>query len=141
MELDFFLNEVKKAAAKSKDTSVGVGAVLIDKDGNYLISGYNDFPYGLVDTPERRARPQKYTYTEHAERNVIYAAARKGYKLDGATLVQSWYPCADCARGIVQSGIRTVYCQAPNFEDPRWGEAFKAAQSILFEGMVRIIYY
>jgi dCMP deaminase len=141
MELEFFLKELQRAAAKSKDTRAQVGAVLIDKHGNYLLNACNDFPNGVADTPERRGRPEKYLYTEHAERNAIYAAARKGYALQGGTIVQSWYPCADCARGIVQAGIIRVFCEKPNFQDPRWGATFKAGERILIEGGVVINCY
>lgn len=141
MDLEFYLGLVKQAAAQSKDTGAQIGAVLIDRHGNTLLSRCNELPHGVIDSVDRRARPEKYTYTEHAERNAIYAAARKGYALEGATLVQNWYPCADCARGIVQSGITKLYAEEPNFDDPRWGAAFKAARTILAEGNVTVILY
>lgn len=141
MGLEHYIKLVKDEALKSKDTGAQVAAVLIDKHGNTLLSRHNSFPTGVADTPERRARPEKYSYTEHAERNAIYAAARKGYALEGGTIVQSWYPCADCARGIVQAGIIRVFCQRPNFEDPRWGSTFKAGEIILREGRVMVDFY
>ncbi len=141
MDLEYYIKLVKDEASKSKDNGAQVGAVLIDRHGNTLLSRHNSFPAGITDTPERRARPEKYSYTEHAERNAIYAAARKGYALEGGTIVQSWYPCADCARGIVQAGIVRVFCQRPNFEDPRWGATFKAGETILREGNVMVNFY
>lgn len=141
INLDFYRRLVAEAAALSKDTSAQVGAVLIDRYGNTLLTECNELPRGVVDTAERRSRPAKYVFTEHAERNAIYAAARKGYALEGGTIVQNWYPCADCARAIVQSGLVRLYCEEPNFDDHRWGEAFKAARSILHEGGVAVEFY
>lgn len=141
MDLEHYLKLVAEAAALSKDTGAQIGAVLIDRHGNTLLSRCNEFPIGVIETAKRRSRPAKYIFTEHAERNVIFAAARKGYALEGATIVQNWYPCADCARAIVQSGICRVYCEEPNFLDPRWGEAFRAARSIFDECGIRVEFY
>jgi dCMP deaminase len=127
----------KLAASWSKDRSVGVGCVIASPDHAMLSSGFNGFPRGVNDNvEERHQRPAKYKFTEHAERNAIYNAARHGIKLEGATIYLPWYPCADCARAIVQSGIKTMVATAPNLEDPRWGEDFKASVTILAEGNV-----
>ena len=117
-----------------------VGAILIGADGKMIGSGYNDFPTGVVDTPERRQRPTKFTFTEHAERNAIYDAARCGYSTNGATMYCTWFPCADCARGIVQSGVKILYCTRPDLTSTTWGEAFKAALAILTEAGIEIRY-
>lgn len=74
-------------------------------------AGYNGFPRNVNDTIEyRHDRPLKYEFTEHAERNAIYNAARVGVPLSGCTLYLNWWPlpCADCARAVIQSGITSV---------------------------------
>ena len=55
--------------------------------------------------PERYERSQKLLFTEHSERNAIYTAAKRGVPLQGCRIYLEWYPCADCMRAIIQSGI------------------------------------
>lgn len=135
------LSIVDKVAAQSKDLRAHVGAVITTSFGTILSTGYNEFANGTQETETRRSRPEKYFYTEHAERNAIYAAASKGTPLHGGTMFQNWFPCAECARAIVQSGLRRLVCQAPDFGDVRWGESFTAASNILREGTVHVEYY
>jgi dCMP deaminase len=51
-----------------------------------------------------------------------------------------WYPCCDCARAIIQSGVSTIFCSKPNFEDERWGEDFKITQVLFEESGVQVNY-
>lgn len=131
------MDVAKLVASWSKDRSIGVGCVITSPDHAILSTGFNGFPRGVNDdVEERHQRPAKYKYTEHAERNAIYNAARHGIKLEGTTIYLPWYPCADCARAIVQSGIRTMVATVPDFNDPRWGEDFKVSATVLAEGGV-----
>lgn len=136
-----YLALVDQVALQSKDRGAQVGAVITTSFGTVLSTGYNEFAHGTQETEARRSRPEKYLYTEHAERNAIYAAAAKGIALHGGTMFQRWFPCAECARAIVQSGIKRLVCQTPNFADVRWGESFTAAANILREGAVHVDYY
>lgn len=97
----------------SKDRSTKVAAVIVN-DRNKLVSiGYNGFPIGIDDTDEdRHKRPDKYVWTEHAERNAIYSAAELGVSVRGCTLYCNYLPCVDCARAIIQSGIKEVIYQS-----------------------------
>lgn len=126
----------------SKDKSTQTSAVIIDPESNSILSiGYNGFPRGVNDQVEERyERPLKYKYTEHAERNAIYNAARNGIKLKGSVMYLQWYPCCDCARAIIQSGISTLFCGKPNFDDERWGEDFKITEVLLREGGIQVNY-
>lgn len=135
------IREVAIVAAQSKDTGAQVGAIIVAQDGRILAEACNELPDGVLDSGLRRTRPAKYLFTEHAERNAIYQAARHGYKLAGATMYQSWYPCADCARSIIQSGIQRVVAQRPNFEDPRWGESLTAARHMFREAGIMVEFY
>lgn len=131
------MDVAKLVASWSKDRSIGVGCVIVSPDHAILSTGFNGFPRGVNDdVEERHQRPAKYKFTEHAERNAIYNAARHGIKLEGTTIYLPWYPCADCARAIVQSGIKTMIAAAPNLDDPRWGEDFKVSVTVLAEGGV-----
>lgn len=92
----------------STDKSTQNGAVLVSPDGHFLCSAANHFPTGVQETAERWERPLKYSYVEHAERNVIYMAARLGFKTENATMYCPWFACADCGRAIIQAGIKRV---------------------------------
>lgn len=138
---DFFLSLVDAAAKKSKDRSTRVGAVIVD-DRNAVISlGYNGFPRGVNDNfDDRHSRPDKYKWTEHAERNAIYNAAANGFAVKGCRMYLRWYPCCDCARAIIQSGIIELIATEPDFNDPQWGEDFVIASTMLSEGGVLVRY-
>ena len=89
---------------------------------------------------DRHARPLKYKWTEHAERNAIYAAAEMGHATKDCRIYVPWFPCVDCARAIIQCGIREMVAFKPDFEDPRWGEDFRIAVEMLDEAGVAILY-
>ncbi len=129
-----FFGIADAAAALSKDRSTKVGAVAIGSAGQVLGVGYNGFPRGADDNlVTRHERPTKYIWTEHAERNLIYNAARHGISLAGATIVVSGlHPCADCARAIVQSGIIRVLVRHGDTNE-RWVDSIAHAADILRE--------
>jgi dCMP deaminase len=114
-----------------------VGAVIVTEAGEE-IAGCNTFPPGVRDLPERHEGDGRFVWMEHAERNAIFAAARRGVRLQGAHLTTTFFPCIDCARAIVLAGISTLHTPAPAFADPVWGEAFHRSQVILTEGGVAI---
>ena len=98
----------------SKDKSTKVGCVVVGPDKEIRAQGYNGFPRGVNDDlMERQERPIKYAFYEHAERNAIYNAGLFGASLRNCTLYVTMPPCADCARAIIQSGIKQVYFLAP----------------------------
>lgn len=137
-----FIDATKLVASWSKDRSRKVGAIIINDDNRIIATGYNGMPIGVNDDVDsRHERPIKYMYTEHAERNAIYSAALSGISTKGATIVLMWFPCADCARGIIQSGIKEVKCKEPDFSDPIWGASFIVAHEMLTEASVLITYY
>lgn len=105
-----FLGLASHIAEWSKDRSTQVGAVVIGPKKEIRAVGYNGFPRGVDDNVEsRHLRPQKYAYTEHAERNAIYNASYTGTSLDGCALYVTHFPCCDCARAIIQAGIAEVF--------------------------------
>ncbi len=94
---------------KSKDPSTKVGCVIIGEENNLLSIGYNGPPRGMNDrNPQNFMRPHKYLIFEHGERNAIYNAGRNGTPLLGSTLYITWVPCSDCARGVIQTGVKSV---------------------------------
>ena len=94
---------------KSIDKDTRVGCIVVGPERNIQIKGHNALPYGIAaDPPERLGRPDKYTFIEHAERNAIYAAARRGISLEDCSMYVELMPCVDCARGIIQAGLWEV---------------------------------
>lgn len=105
---DYFMTLVYLTAMKSKDSATHLGAVIVDKDNTILSIGYNGLPRGLEYNHARLQRPEKYYWFEHAERNAIYNAIRIGVDTSGSTLYTNGTPCCDCARAVIQSGIKKV---------------------------------
>lgn len=142
---EYFLNIAEQVKLKSKDQSTQIGAVIVGEDNEVLSTGYNSFPRGLDDSKqERQERPEKYFWFEHAERNAIYNAARVGIPLKGSSIyLTSGLPCMDCARGIVNSGIRVVYCKhiCTTKNKEKWGESQNKSYQLLLECNVDVIFY
>ena len=125
----------------SKDTSTRTCAVIATTDNRILSIGYNGLPSGCDDSvKERYDRPMKYLWTEHAERNAIYNAARNGININGSVMYVNWFPCADCTRAIIQSGIKKLICKEPDFENKQWGDHFIVASQMLKECGVIVEY-
>jgi len=136
---EYFISLLQPIAAKSKDPSTKVGAIIVGPNREIRSTGYNDLPRGVVHTDERVERPAKYLYTEHAERNAIYNAARNGVSVVGTTLYCDMFPCAPCARGIIQAGVTRLVCaQAPRTGDKNWEESQNAAMEMLLEAGVEV---
>jgi dCMP deaminase len=126
----------------SKDRSSKVGCVIVGPSNEIRSTGFNGFPRGVADDiSERLTRPEKYLWTEHAERNAIYNAARAGISLEGCTMYLPWFPCAACARAIIQSGICRLVARKPDYSHKKWGRDFTVALKLLQEGKVRIEWY
>lgn len=129
------------ASETSTDLSTQVGAVIVGQDQRIISVASNQHTHGLdVKDSEMHRRPEKYQYTEHAERNAIYMAAKAGLSTEHATMYLPWFPCADCARAIVQSGIYRLVCVEPDTSDQKWGADFTAALKILTAAKVIVEY-
>lgn len=134
----YFMTMANHVASRSKDRSTKVGCVIVGPDNEVRSTGYNSFPRGINDNaPERHERPEKYLWTEHAERNAIYNAARMGTALKGCRAYLPWFPCMDCARALVQAGIVELVAHEPE-DNERWREDFKRARVLFAEAGVAI---
>jgi len=101
-----FMDLAHHVAGWSKDPSTRVGAVIVNNKKQVLSLGYNGFPRGVHDCAERyNDRSTKLQFVAHAERNALDNAY---IDVDGATLYSTLYPCSECAKGIIQRGIRQV---------------------------------
>jgi len=135
-----FMELAVEYSLRSLDRSRKVGALIVDAAGSVISCGWNGFPSGVVDRESRHERPAKYSWTEHAERNAIYSAAKNGIALDGCTMYVAWFPCMDCARGIVQCGIARLVAYRPNLADSTWGEHFSDAITLFQEAGVVVTF-
>ena len=126
----------KEISTWSKDPSTQVGAVVIGNNGEVLSQGYNGFPRGIKDTAARlKDRERKYKLVVHAEMNAIYNAGLNGVSLKGSTIYVYGCPiCNECAKGIIQVGIKKVVAMRPPSVDlDRWDESIKDAKAMFKE--------
>jgi dCMP deaminase len=129
---------------KSKDKYTQIGAVIVGEDGEIVSTGYNSFPRGLDDgIDSRQERPEKYYWFEHAERNAIYNAARIGVSTKGTTMYLSCgLPCADCARGIINAGVRRIFCERVDVtKGDMWKESQERSWDMFMETGVDVCFY
>lgn len=137
-----FMGLVKHIATWSLDPKKKVGSVIVDDDNNIISVGYNGIPRNCDnEDPKRDERPNKYFYYEHAERNALYHAARHGVIVKNTNIYVTAFPCADCARGIIQAGIKKVIAPKPDEKHERWGESWKASLTMLEESGVEVLFY
>jgi dCMP deaminase len=121
----------------STDPDTKVGCVIVGPDAEVRSVGYNRVPRGVKEgIKERQIKPTKYLWTEHAERNAIYTAARVGTALRGCRIYTTWFPCVDCARGIVEAGLIELIAYQPDLAHPEWGRSFVVALELLEEAGV-----
>lgn len=140
---DYLQSALNLARRESHDPRTQVGAILLI--GGSQHEAANRIPERVLRNLAKGGRelvpPHKYDYIEHAERAVIYDAARSVYDEDDfrhAVLYAPWFACPDCARAIVSVGIREVVGLASlqALTPPRWADAIDAGQRILLAGGV-----
>lgn len=108
---EYFMGIAMLAAKRSKDPNTQVGACIVSQDNIIISTGYNGMPKGCSDDEYPWAREgavgdTKYPYVVHAELNAILNA--RGKSLLGAKIYVALFPCNECAKAIIQSGIREV---------------------------------
>ncbi len=121
-----FMRMALVIAQRSKDPETQCGAVITNDDNIVLGMGYNGFPRGIEskDLPWKRRcespvlSETKHGYVVHAEENAIYNASAK---LGGARLYCTYFPCNECAKAIIQTGIKeVVYLSDKKHDDDIW---------------------
>jgi len=128
---EYFMAVAQLSARRSKDPSTQVGACVVNKNKRIIGIGYNGFPTGCSDDQLPWAREgdlldTKYPYVCHAEMNAITNSANKP-DLDGASMYVSLFPCNECAKLIVQVGIKEVVYLEDKYHDQ---DIFVAARRI-----------
>jgi dCMP deaminase len=137
-----WLRLAHEVASWSKD-EIKVGAVIFDQNRNPRGFGYNGPPRNILDTnPQVWQKPHKNWLFEHAERNVVYACARNGISCDNCTLVVTHWPCCDCTRAIIQSGIKSLIVDEACLDPTgtfyqKWQEQIQVSQNMLNEAGVK----
>ena len=106
----YFMGVSKLSALRSKDPSTQVGACIVSKDNRIVGVGYNGMPYGTDDATAPWGRvggflETKYAFVVHAELNAILNSTKE---LKGCRLYVSLFPCHECAKAIIQSGIKEI---------------------------------
>ncbi len=137
-----FMAIAQDLAKWSKDHSTGVGCIIVGPDKEIRSGGYNGFPRGVNDEiAERYERPLKYAFTEHAERNAIYNATLYNASLRGCVMYVTLPSCPDCARSIIQTGIKEVIAMAaPNTRAnniPGWRDMIGISTQMFHEAGVK----
>jgi dCMP deaminase len=134
-----YLELASVVASWSKDPSSKVGAVAVGDKGQVLSQGFNGFARGVDDTEERlNTRDQKYKFIVHAEMNAIFNAAFSGVSLEGSVLYVTGLPCcSECAKGIVQVGVKRVVMELPQFSNPRWKDSWMLSAQMFDEAGVK----
>lgn len=129
----------------SKDPNTKIGAVIMGYNKEPISFGYNGIPRGVDDSPSERSsrtHNEKYYWYEHAERNAIYNAARIGIPTLGKIMyLNCCLPCADCARAIIQSGIKRVVCKKGVSNRVIWDLHMIRSKKLFKEASVEITYY
>jgi len=111
---EYFMGVARLAGMRSKDPNTQVGACIVSSENKILSMGYNGLPQGCSDDEFPWARESaegdelqtKYPFTVHSELNAILNY--RGGSLEGAKLYVTLFPCNECAKAIIQSGIKTV---------------------------------
>lgn len=118
----YFMAIAKLTAMRSKDPNTQVGACIVSNNNRILSIGYNGAPNGYLDDEfpwERKGSnlETKYFYVVHAERNAIlnYRGSRKD--LENAKIYVDLFPCNECAKEIIQSGIKEVIYLSDKYAD------------------------
>jgi len=117
---EYFMGISKLSGMRSKDPNTQVGACIVSSDNKILSMGYNGFPMGCSDDEfpwerEGDLLDTKYAFVTHSELNAILNY--RGGSLAGAKLYVSLFPCNECAKAIIQAGIKTIVYECDKYAD------------------------
>lgn len=129
-------------ASKSPHPSTHTAALLL-KGNKILLRGMNQLPPRVRPLRERFQGDNKHLYPNHAERDVIFTAAKRGIATNGLTMVMPWLPCIPCANAIISAGVKKLIVHRQMIErtSGRWEQELKEALQILHEAKVVVTAY
>jgi dCMP deaminase len=114
---EYFMGVAMLSGMRSKDPNTQVGACIVSAEHKILSMGYNGFPAGCSDDEFpwcREGEENKYLYAAHSELNAILNY--RGGSLEGSTIYVTLFPCNECAKAIIQSGIREVVYDCDKYD-------------------------
>lgn len=134
---DYFMGIALLSARRSKDPNTQVGACIVDPENKIIGVGYNGFPKGCSDDEfpwanEGSFLETKYPYVCHAELNAILNSG--GKNLQNSRIYVALFPCNECAKAIIQAGIREVVYLSDKYADT---DAAKASRRMLEYAFVK----
>ncbi len=114
---EYFMGLAHLSALRSKDPNTQVGAAIVDENHRVVSVGYNGFPTGVSDdefpwSREGGVLTSKYAFVVHAELNAILNSQRS---VRGCTIYVSLFPCNECAKAIIQSGIKKIVYESDKY--------------------------
>ena len=114
---EYFMGLAHLSALRSKDPNTQVGAAIVDENHKVVSVGYNGFPTGVSDdefpwSREGDVLTSKYAFVVHAELNAILNSQRS---VRGCTIYVSLFPCNECAKAIIQSGIKKIVYESDKY--------------------------
>ena len=115
---EYFMGIAMLAAKRSKDPNTQVGACIVSRDNIIISTGYNGMPKGCSDDEfpwDREGAETKYPYVVHAELNAILNA--NGRELRNSRIYVALFPCNECAKAIIQSGVKEVIYLSDKYAD------------------------
>ncbi|MBR3202406.1 MAG: dCMP deaminase family protein [Solobacterium sp.] len=135
---EYFMGLAHLSALRSKDPNTQVGAAIVDENKRVVSVGYNGFPKGCSDDVfpwdrEGNALCTKYFYVVHAELNAILNSPRS---VAGCTIYVSLFPCNECAKAIIQSGIKRIVYESDKYADT---DGIKASKAMLEAAGVELV--
>ena len=138
---EYFMGVAKLSAMRSKDPNTQVGACIVSQDNKILSMGYNGFPKGCSDDEfpwAREGEPldTKYLYVTHSELNAILNY--RGGSLEGSKIYVTLFPCNECAKAIIQAGIKTIIYKEDKYPD---SPSVRASKRMLNAAGVRYYQY
>ncbi len=142
---EYFMGVADMSGRRSKDPNTQVGACIVSDDNKILSMGYNGFPKGCSDDefPWSREAGEdtdpystKYLYVTHSELNAILNY--RGGSLDGSKIYVTLFPCNECAKAIIQAGIKTVIYKEDKYPD---SPSVRASKRMLNAAGVRYYQY
>jgi len=145
--IHYFMDIAERTALQSKDPSTKVGAVLV-KDRRVMATGYNGFARGVDDSKERyEDRSTKLMYVVHAEANCIAQCAKYGVACDGLILFVTLVPCTECAKLLINSGIKVIVFKKQDLAVRRvaseyeWRDKISSSVNMLHEAGIELYEY
>lgn len=141
---EYFMGVADLSGKRSKDPNTQVGACIVSQDNKILSMGYNGFPRGCSDDEFPWGKEKetldpysaKYLYVTHSELNAILNY--RGGSLEGSKLYVTLFPCNECAKAIIQAGIKTVIYKEDKYQD---SPSVRASKRMLNAAGVRYYQY